>query len=455
MRKNSPERLRTEPVHRLLLNMSTHTTMSLLLFSVYSLMDTFFVARGVGAYAAGGIAVVGPLMMVLHAVSSTLGAGGASIVSRALGMNDKEKAARTTASVFLIFWIAAILFTILGMIFLNPLLRMMGAEETLMPYAKGYARIIILGAITSTGFSSIIRAEGNTRFSLYIWVFPVLVNIICDPLFIFVFEWGVEGAALATVLAQAVSAGMSIYYFFFSKRDAYKITPQHFKPQAGLIGETLSIGSPSFISQVGMSFITVVINRMLLQFGGATAITAYGIVTRIQSFMTIPQNGIVQGMQPIIGFNLTSGSTERVKKAFSYSVLYSVVYGVVIMLIGRIFTEELIGIFITEPEVITVAVSALSVIAISFPLIGITTIVSALFQAEGKALRSITISVGGIVAVQLPAVLVMSKLFGLTGIWLSFLISGIIMSTVSLVLAHKSFNKTENITDKEGITNAQ
>lgn len=447
MRKNSPERLGSEPVHKLLLSMGVQTTMSLMLFSVYSLTDTFFIARGISAFAAGGVSLTLPIMMVLGAVSTTLGAGGASIVSRALGKGDKERAAHTTANSFMIFWAAAILFTLVGMIFLDPIMKLMGADETLMPYAKGYARIIFLGAVTSTGFSSIIRAEGNTKFSMYIWVFPVLINLVFDPLFIFAFKWGVEGAAAATVLGQAVSAGMSIYYFFFSKRDAYKVELRHFKPKLKLVGEIISIGSPSLISQVGMSFMTVTINQILLQSGGAVAITAFGIVSRIQSFLVIPQNGIVQGMQPIVGFNLAAGALERVKKAFWMAVVGSGVYGLLTMAVGVIFARPLVGVFIKEADIGVLAVAALGIVALSFPVKGVPTIVAALFQAEGKPFLSVAVSVGRLLAVQLPAILLMNRLYSLNGIWFSFVVADAVTCVAALLIAQNSLKRSE----KEGI----
>lgn len=446
MAKHNSEKLGVERIPNLLFSMCTQTTLSLMLYSFYTLSDTFFLSRCVSAYAAGGVSLTLPIMALLGAISTTMGTGGASIISRALGKNDKEKAAHVAANLFLVFWVSALLFTVFGLIFLDPIMRLMGADEILMPYAKGYMRIIFIGAVTSTGFSSIIRAEGNARFSLYIWVFPVLIHLILDPLFIIVFGWGVEGAAASTVLGQAVSAGISIYYFFFSKRDAYKIRLSHFKPRLKLIGEIVSIGSPSLISQVGMSFFTTIINHMLLRYGGAMAITAFGIVARIQGFLVIPKNGIVQGMQPIVGYNYAAGAFDRVKKTIKYSFSASVVYGALTLAIGMIFARPLVGIFITEQDVSALAVSALTLITLSFPFKGTSTIVSAVYQAEGKPFRSVALSMCEIFAVQLPILLLMSTQFLLNGIWLSFVFTDVIMFAISAAIIQKKFQTEE----KEG-----
>lgn len=434
MAKYSAEKLGSEPVHKLLAGMSVQTTLSLLLYSVYSLTDTFFLSRGVSAYAAGGVSLIMPVMLVLAAVSTTAGTGGASMISRALGKADKEKAAMTAANTFLMFWLTALAVTVLGLIFLDPLLRLLGADEILMPHAKGYARIILLGAVTSTGFSSLIRAEGNTRYSLYIWIFPVLINLVCDPLFIFGFGWGVEGAAVATVLAQSVSAGMSVYYFFFSKRDAYAIRREHFKLRRTLVGEIISIGSPSLISQVSMSFLITVINQILLRYGGANALTAFGIVSRIQTFLVLPQSGIVQGMQPIVGYNYAARSFDRVKKVVRLSLIVSAVYGVIILLLGALGAAPLMKIFVSEDEILRLGGAILPLIALSFPFKGIPTIVSAVFQAEGRAFLSVALLMTGVFAVQMPVMFLFASLFGLTGIWLSFVVTDALMCVVSYIV---------------------
>ncbi|MMZ49469.1 multidrug efflux pump VmrA [compost metagenome] len=157
-------------------------------------------------------------MLIIGSFASTVGAGGASIISRALGKNDPEKAASTVDNTLLFFWMISYVFSVLGLLLLNLLLELLAVDDVLMPYAKGYTQIILIGAITATGFSSLIRAEGNIRFSIYQWTVSAIVNLILDPLFIFYFDMGVEGAALATVISQMVSMGLCMYYYFLSKR---------------------------------------------------------------------------------------------------------------------------------------------------------------------------------------------------------------------------------------------
>ncbi|MCA9956772.1 MAG: hypothetical protein KC434_18710, partial [Anaerolineales bacterium] len=213
-RNTKIERLSSEKIGKLLWEMSSQTTFSLLVYAIYSITDTYFLSVGINSLAAAGASIISPVLIALGAVATTVGAGGASVVSRALGEENEAKASRTVANTYLIFWTAAISITILGAIFIEPIVYLLGATETIAPYAVVYGRIIFLGAITSTGFSTIIRADGNIRYSTAIWVIPVTANLVLSWLFVMVLQIGVAGAALATVAGQAISAGMAVYFFF-------------------------------------------------------------------------------------------------------------------------------------------------------------------------------------------------------------------------------------------------
>jgi Na+-driven multidrug efflux pump len=217
------ESLGTKKIGKLLLEMSSQTTFSLLVYAIYSITDTYFLSVGINSLAAAGASIISPVLIALGAVATTVGAGGASVVSRALGEGNEEKASRTVANTFLIFWATALTITVLGSLLIKPVVYLLGATESIAPYAITYGRIIFLGAITSTGFSAIIRADGNIRYSTAIWIIPVSANLVLCWLFIMVLRTGVAGAALATVTGQAISAGMSIYFFFFRKDRSYHI----------------------------------------------------------------------------------------------------------------------------------------------------------------------------------------------------------------------------------------
>lgn len=452
MANDRSENLGKQPIPRLMWSMCGHTVLSVMLYSLYSLMDTFFVARGAGAYAAGGVALAAPILQVLGALATTVGVGAASIVSRALGQKNKDAAGRTAANAFLLFWGCGALITLLGLLFLDPLMRLLGADEVLMPYAKGYSRILLMGAVTATGFSSLIRAEGNVRYSLIQWMVPALVNLALDPLFIFGFGMGVEGAALATVLSQVVSTGTSMYFFFLYKGRAYPIRAAHFRPKPKLMGEILVIGSPSLVAQLLNSGLTVMTNQLLGQYGGAVAISAYGIAARVKAFLTMPVTGIVQGIQPIIGYNHAARHTRRVRQTVRLALAVAAVWGLVVLVPCLAAPGAILGAFVSEPPVIALGAVALRVLALSFPFMGALTIASAYYQSTGRAVAAFALPIGGTLAVALPALLGFAQLWGLPGIWAASPAADALLCLISLLALIITFRrqaKAANLTEKE------
>ncbi|GAP07846.1 Na+-driven multidrug efflux pump, partial [Anaerolinea thermolimosa] len=223
-RISTVERLGTEKIGSLLWEMSSQTTLALLVYAIYSVTDTYFLSVGINSRAAAGASIISPVLIALGGVATTVGAGGASVVSRALGEKNPERAAKAVANTFLIFWTTALIISLFGSLFIRRIVYWFGATESVAPYAITYGRIIFLGAIFSTGFSTIVRADGNIRYSTAMWIIPVLTNTFLCWLFIMVLRLGVAGAALATVIGgQALSAAMSMYFFFFRKNRSYQI----------------------------------------------------------------------------------------------------------------------------------------------------------------------------------------------------------------------------------------
>ena len=225
------DRLGTGKIGSLLWEMSSQTTLSLLVYAIYTVTDTYFLSVGINSLAAAGASIISPVLIALGGVATTVGVGGASVVSRALGEQNPEKASRTVANTFVIFWTVAVLIAVFGALFIRPIVYLLGATESVAPYAIAYGRIIFLGAIFSTGFSAIVRADGNVRYSTMMWIIPVAANTFLCWLFIMVMRLGVSGAALATVLGgQFLSACMSMYFFFFRKNRSYHLRGVYFKP---------------------------------------------------------------------------------------------------------------------------------------------------------------------------------------------------------------------------------
>ncbi|WP_437957456.1 MATE family efflux transporter [Sorangium sp. So ce119] len=414
--------------------MSSQTTLSLLAYAVYSLTDIYFLSVGINSLAAAGASIVSPVLIALGAVATTVGAGGASVVSRALGEQDVEKASRTVANTFLIFWTAAIVITVLGSVFIEPIVYLLGATDSIAPYAIEYGRIIFLGAVAGTGYSAIVRADGNARYSTAMWIIPIGVNIVLCWLFIIVLQMGASGAALATVCCQATSAGMSVHFFFFRKNRSYRVKASYFKPDWPIIIEVLTIGSPSLIKSSSVSLIAIVTNNLLRLIGGDSALSVFAIVSRLYAGLIAPQTGIVQGMQPLVGYNFGQKKLERVREAIRLSLGAAVVYGSLVCGICLLMPAALIALLSRESAIIAEGQTALRLLALSYPLTGVAMVTAASFQSIGRAREALLLTLGGILLVKLPVLLLASRLFSLTGIWASEAISELILCVVSFVM---------------------
>lgn len=427
------DKLGNAPLGKLLLSLCGQSSAALLLYSIYSFTDTLFIARGVGDDAAAAITLTSPILLILGAISTTVGSGGASVISRALGRKDIESASRAAASVFIIFWLAAIATTIFGLIFLDPLLGLLGTTSDTMQYAQDYSTVILAGAITSTAFSSLIRAEGDAKFAMYLWLFPVLVNILLDAAFILLFGWGTFGASLATVCAQCVSCLMSLWFFFVNPNRDYRIKLPHFKPHFCFMREIVLVGIPSFFQQVTTSISVIMLNRMLATFGGANAIAGFGYASRIQSVIVIPLSGILQGAQPVIGYNYESDNKTRVNQAVRICIFMSIIYGGICSLLGIFLRGSLISIFTVQKSAFSFGTVALVALVATTPIHGITPLMATYYQAIGNAGLAFLLSIQ-VLLFRIPLMYILGNAFGANGLFAAFPASEIMALIFTIII---------------------
>lgn len=328
----------------------------------------------------------------------------------------------------------AIAITVFGALFIGPIVSLFGATASVAPYAIAYGRIIFLGALTSTGYSAIIRADGNIRYSTAMWIIPVSANIILCWLFIIVLHLGVSGAALATVLGQAISAGMSVYFFFFRKHRSYQLKASYFKPDWAIMAQVISIGFPSFVTSISASLIVIVTNNLLRLIGGDSALAVFAIVNRLTSALNTPQTGITQGMQPIVGYNFGRKRWGRVRKTITAALGTAVVYGVLVCSLCLLMPTTLLALLSKEPVIIAEGQGALRLLALACPLVGMPVLAAAYFQAVGRAKEALLITIGGILLVKLPVLLLAARLFSLTGIWAAEAASDCMLCIIALLL---------------------
>jgi putative MATE family efflux protein len=395
------------------------------------------VARGVGPEAMASVNLVAPVLLVLGAVSTTVGAGGASLVSRRLGAGDTAGAARATGNAFAVFWTTAVVVTIAGLLAREPLLTLLGAGGETRGDARDYAIVIVAGALVSTGFSSLVRAEGRMRFSTLLWVVPVLAQITLDPLLIFGLGLGVRGAALGTVGGQAVSAAMSVWFFFLQRRRPYRIRPGDLRFYGPTVAALVSVGAPAFLAGLGATLLVVLVNNSLAHAGGAVALAAYAVCVRVQTFVMMPQLGISQGLQPIVGYNAGRRLHDRVRRARILSLRATLIYGTSVAAVVILLADPLVRIFLADGPIATSAAQALRIIAAGIAFAGVAPLVSAYFQSLGRATPSYLISIGTLLAVKVPIVLLLG-LLGPSGVWAGLAAGEALSALVALViLRHK------------------
>jgi putative MATE family efflux protein len=433
---DSATMLGSRPVGRLLWHTCSQTTLSVGVYGVYALTNAWFVARGVGADAMAAVNLAAPVLLVLGAVSTTVGAGGASLVSRRLGAGDPAGAARAAGNAFAVFWLAAVLVTVTGLLAVEPLLTVLGAETGTRGLTRDYTVVLLCGALVSTGFSSLVRAEGRLRFSTLLWVVPVLVQITLDPLLIFGLGLGVRGAALGTVGGQAVSAAMGLWFFFGRRDRPYRIGRADLRPHGPTVRALIGVGAPSFLAGLGATLLVVLVNNTLAPAGGAAALTAYAVCARIQTFVLMPQLGISQGLQPIVGYNAGLRRYDRVRRARTLSLRATVLYGALTAAVIVVLAGPLVAIFLPDGEAASTARHAVRIIAIGFVAAGVTPLISSYSQSLGRPAISYVLLIGTLLGVKAPLVIALAHA-GTTGVWAALALGEIISALLALILLRR------------------
>lgn len=445
MNEQRTEKLLNTPINKLIWKLSIPSFIGIISYNLYNIINTIYISRGIGAYAAGGLAITFPLFIFLAAISSTMGAGAASIISRAIGENDIEKANKTAANTFVVFWLIALLISFFGLIYLDKILYAMGVTDKLLPYAREYTRIILIGAVTSTGFSSLIRAEGSSKYAMYQWIIPIMANIVLDPILIFAFHLGIRGAAIATVLSQCISVAMFFYYYFFSRKTQLSLRINHFILDIRIIGEICLIGMPSFIQMASQSLTIIVINNVLRNYGGDLYISTYGIVNKIVVFLLIPLQGIVQGIQPIIGYNYGAGIKSRVSVTLKYASKIAASYGLLCSVLIVLLSKFLLYPFTNDVDIIQIGNGMLKIVCLGTAFSGIQMIQVAYFQAIGKSITSFLLSLCNYILCFVPVLLGFSILGGLKLIWFAFPVSNLAAFCISTLCVVYQSRRKDNL----------
>ncbi|MDR3216365.1 MAG: polysaccharide biosynthesis C-terminal domain-containing protein [Clostridiaceae bacterium] len=420
------EELKNKSVIPLLIKYSLTTFAALLLNSLYTLADALFVSWGVGADATGGVSLALPFVLVQSAISATLGGGAASIISRKLGEGKHAEGGEVAFNAMIVFWITAVLISVFGLIFIEPLLKVLGTTAELGVYAKPYLTIILIGNVFSTGFSSIIRAEGRMKYALLIWVIPITVNIVADALLILVFKTGVIGSAIATVVCQFISFLMSI--LFFKKFSCLIFKGARLRLRT--VRSVVATGLPSLVQQGGLSLSLVLLNNFLSAAGGAAAIKTYAYINRLFMFGVIPSFAAVQAMSPLIGFNHGAGDRLRVVKTVRGALLISVACALLFLAVAEAFPRQILSLLTDDADVLASGAEALRIVASALPFMPFAVVAGGFYQSVGKKGRSLFFYAVTVLLL-IPAAFFMYGTVGLYGIWWTLPVAAFLSAIIS------------------------
>lgn len=431
---NNSKQLGEEKILKLLLKFSVPAIVGMLVNALYNIVDRIFIGRGVGSLGIAGITIGFPIMLVMIACAMLVGIGATSLISIKLGQQKKDDAELIAGNGMALLIIISLALTVIGLIALNPLLKALGADEFVLPYANSYMRIIFLGTTFQSigfGMNNFIRAEGNPKIAMFTMLIGAILNTILDYIFIFIFNWGMSGAALATIISQGISAAWVLYYFF-SGKSALKIHKKNLKLDKVIVKGIVAIGLAPFAMQMAASLLNVVMNRSLRFYGGNVAISGMGIINSITMLMLMPVFGINQGVQPIIGYNYGAEKFDRVKEALKLAIAGATIIVTVGFIATRLFPEQFIAMFSSEDEkLIAFGVRALNIFLIFLPIIGFQVVGANYFQAIGRPKQAMILSLSRQVLILIPAILILPKFFQMKGLLMAGPLADLLSSIIT------------------------
>lgn len=455
------DELGIHPIGKLLAKYSLPAVIAMLVNAIYNVVDRIFIAQFAGEKALAGLTIAFPVMLILFAFASLVGAGGAALMSIRFG----EKDARGTSHVFGNMLSVGIIITAVTVIILSfnleVVLNTFGATPEVLDFSAGYMRIILYGFIfqmLSFMLSGSVRTEGQPILSMLSMIVSAVTNIVLDLLFIGVFGWGVQGAALATVTGQLV--GLIILISFYVRgKSVLQLRLKDFKPDWNVFSKIIIIGFSTFIGTVGTSISMAFLNRGLVAYGGTAAITSMGAINSLFTLFFMPMMGVQQGMQPIIGYNHGAQLKDRVFKTLKIGIMVGVLFSTVVFVLLELFPVPFISLFL-DPSSATVetAVTGLRIYVLMLPLLCINVFGIAFYQSTGRGGQSFVLGLLRQIIFLIPAVLIMQNLFGLIGVWASVPVSdglAIIVTAIALFITYRNeVKKTEktNFVGQEMVT---
>ena len=442
--------LGTKPVGQLLMRYAVPAIIAMTASSLYNMVDSIFIGQGVGAMAISGLAITFPLMNLSTAFGAGVGVGASSLLSVKLGQKDYGAAQNILGNTVMLNIITGISFSIISLLFLDPILILFGASAQTLPYAKDYMEIILCGNVITHlyfGLNALQRAAGKPQLSMYMTIFTVILNAILDPIFIWPLGLGIRGAAYATVLSQLFALIWQVVMFsnkaefIHFKRGIYRLKSQ-------LVKNIIGIGMSPFSMNVCACFVVIIINNSLVDHGGDMAVGAYGIINRIAFIFVMITIGVNQGMQPIAGYNYGAMKFDRMMRVLKYAVICGTCVTTVGFIVGQFFPEQCVRLFTSDETLISLSVHAMRLTTVSFPIIGFQMVVANFFQSIGKAKVSVFLSLSRQLVFLIPMLLILPTLYGVDGVWYSMPVADTISALVTAIIMYlfmRKINKQKTI----------
>ena len=439
--KRNATELGTQPIGKLLMQYAIPAIIAMTASSIYNMVDSIFIGQGVGPLAISGLAITFPFMNLGAAFGAMVGVGASTLISVKLGQRDYDTAQTVLGNVITLNLIIGIAFSIITLMFLDPILYFFGASADTIGYARDYMLIILTGNVFSHmyfGLNAVLRASGHPQKAMYATINTVVINTLLDPLFIYVFDWGIRGAAIATIIAQVISL---IWQFkiLTDKNELLHLRRGIYHLQSKIVKNIIAIGLSPFCMNVASCFIVIFINKGLKEYDGDLAIGAYGIVNRLVFICVMIVMGITQGMQPIAGYNYGAQQFDRVTRVLKLSIYGATAMTTLTFLVGELLPDVAVRLFTTDEGLISRAAEGFRIVVLFFPIVGFQMVTSNFFQSIGMANKAIFLSLTRQLLFLLPCLIILPTFMGAAGIWWSMPISDLTASLVAGVLLYKQF----------------
>ena len=437
------------PIGKLLLQYSIPAIIGMVVNALYNIVDRMFIGNipDIGSLAITGVGITMPIMTIVLAFGMLIGIGTTANISLNLGKGNRTTAEKLLGNAFTLSIIVGLAIAITGTIFANPILNLFGASENTLFYAKEYIGIILLGCtfnILSFALNSTVRADGNPKMSSITMVIGCGANIILDYLFIFVLNLGVKGAALATIISQAITFFIILYYYTAGNSNL-KLKIENFKLKKHLVTMTFAIGIAPFATQIANSLVQVIANNALKTYGSDLAIGAMTVISSLNIIFMMPIFGINQGCQPIIGFNYGAKKYERAKEAFKYATIAACVICIIGFISIQCFPTQIISLFNKDPELTTLAIKGIRIYLLMMPVVGINIVATSYYQSIGKAKISMFVSLLRQVILLIPFTIILPKFIGLDGVWAAGACADSLSVIITLILLKKEFKQLDKM----------